>query len=149
MKTKTALELQKENIQNLVLANPEEFKSLIKKTLPEFVKDVETIEDLGSAMLQAAQEMMLAVDDTLQRHIGLTDAQIQKFHQKLIPILKQTEEYEKNGLSILSIHDMSIVGDIAQSRFIKERAGRIGLETPILAGAAPFLKELKKANAGK
>lgn len=113
---------------------------------PEWVANVE---DVGTAMMQAGQEMMLGVDDVLIRYFSFDETQIKKFHDKLLPILKQTEEYERHGLSILSIHDMSIVGDIAQARFIKERAGRIGIETPILPGAVPFLKELKKANAGK
>lgn len=135
--------MAKKKKQTALVAKPEE--NLIAGT-PAWVANVE---DVGTAMMQAGQEMMLAVDDVLIRYFKMTDSDIKKFHQKLIPILKGVEEYEEQGLSMLSPHDISIVGDIAQHRFIKERSSRIGLETPILPGATPFLRALKAANDEK
>lgn len=114
--------------------------------VPEWVANSE---DLGTAMMQAGQEMMLGVDDVLVRYFKFNEPQIKEFHDKLKLLLNQTEEYERNGLNILGVHDMSIVGDIAQIRFMKERTARLGLETPLLPGAQSFLKALKEVNGGK
>ena len=114
--------------------------------MPEWVPDVE---DTGTAMMQAAQEMMLAVDDVLIRFFDFDDDKIKKFHESLKPILQQVEEYERHGLSIMTPNDMAVVGEIAKTRFMKERFVRMGLEVPILPGAAPFLKALAKKNERK
>lgn len=114
--------------------------------VPDWVAESE---DLGTAMMQAGQEMMLGVDDVLLRYFSFTEPQIKEFHEKLKLILNQTEEYERHGLNILGVHDMSIVGDIAQIRYKKERTARIGLETPLLPGATSFLKALKEVNGDK
>lgn len=131
---------------------PKKSKALVKTEdkeiagVPEWVANVE---DIGTSMMQAGQEMMLAIDDILIRYFNFTEADIKRFHGELKPVLQGVKEYEEQGLSILSPFDMSIVGEIAKTRFLKERTGRIGLETPVLPGAKPFLKALDKANNEK
>lgn len=110
---------------------------------PEWVAKTE---DIGNAMYATAQEFLLVIEDALVRYHQFSEEEIKRLHEEIRPVLKGVAEYERAGLSLLSPNDIQIVGDIAESRLLKEGAWRHGLETPILPPAAPFLKELKKRN---
>lgn len=113
---------------------------------PEFLAEVKTVEDMGNAIYAASQEFLLVIEDALIRHHGFTDADLKRLHEEIVPVLKGVAEYEKHGLSLLSPNDIGIVAEIAETRYLKERAGRAGLHMPIMEGAKPFLKKLKEKN---
>lgn len=149
---------------NQALSIPEidKFKDLIRKSMPEFVAEIETKEDMGNAVYAASQEMLLVIEDCLIRYHGWNEQQLKTLHQQLRDVLTGVKEFEKNGLSILTPHSVDIVGEkvqevgitgllqeIASVRFHKERLGRIDMDMPVLDGATPFLKKLKERNRGK
>lgn len=137
---------------------------LVKKTedkalavRPDWVPEVENV---GNAMMAAGQEFLLVVDDVLIRYFDFTEKDIKKLHDKINPILRGVQEYEKHGLSMLSPHSVRTVGDlveekgiteilgeIAKIRHTKEKFQQAGMEYPILEGAKPFLSKLKEKNA--
>ena len=49
------------------LNDPEQYKELVRASIPEFVKEIETKEDVGTAMFKSAQEMNLVFIDVLKR----------------------------------------------------------------------------------
>ena len=122
-------------------------------------KWVPAIEDTANSMFEAAQEMLLVIGDCLVRYHGWDDKQLKELAHQTQDVLTGVKEFEKDGLSMLSIHSVDIVGElvekkgiagllseIAEKRREKNRLDRTGLEHPILAGAKPFLNLLKKKN---
>lgn len=141
----------------------EQFKSLVKASMPEFVAEVENKEDLANAMYASTQEMWLAIGDVLIRHHGWKEDELKKFQKHLKEMLTGMAEFERHGLNILSPHSAEIVGDviqeqgiggllanIAETRYRKEKLDRIGMDYPVMIeGAQPFLKKLKQKNKDK
>lgn len=132
--------------KELVLADIEKFKGLVKQTMPQFIAEVENREDMANAMYATAQEILLVIEDALIRHHGWGEDNLKQLHKEISPVLEGVKEYEKHGLTLLSPGDISIVGELVETRYIKERTARAGLETPILTGAVPFIKKLKERN---
>lgn len=161
-KEKQSTEISVPTKSSALTVEQERIKSAITANMPEFVKGLETKEDLGNAMYAASQEMMLATIDVLVRYHEFSDDEVKKFTQELKDILTGTKEFEKTGLSILSGHSMATVGDkvqetgieglmmeLATVRHQKERMTRAGIESPLLTEATPFIKQLKKRNEGR
>ena len=147
------------SLQTLSVKDTKAFQELVIKTMPEFVAVLNNKEDMANSMFDAAQEMLLVVDDVLIRYFGFTTEKVKEFHQKIEPILRGAEEFEKHGINLGTHHDIGILGDlveekgianllgsIAQTRLMKKRYDRAGIEYPILAGANDFMKKLKEKN---
>ena len=146
----------------LALENIEAFKQLVKNSMPEFIAEIETKEDFANAIYSTSQEMMLVIDDVLMRSFKFKEEDIKKLHTELQDVLRGVKEFEDRGLSILSPHSVSVVGDIIEekgilglladlgkTRFLKERAQRSGIELPHLSGSGIFIKKLKERNNTK
>jgi hypothetical protein len=160
MKKKTkALAVQESTLPALDPKKIEQFKLMVRQNMPEFVAELENKEDLANSTYAMAQEMLLAVMDTLRRYHGFQEQDLKNFHQELEDILKGMKEFETHGLSLLSQHSIGIVGEkveqsgisgllseIAQTRLSKEKMARAGLEYPISLQATPFLRKLKEKN---
>ncbi len=139
------------------MANPEKYKELVKASVPALVKEMDTKEDLGTAMKQASQEMMLAVVETLRKYNNFTDGQISQFLLDLRGNLNVVEKVEEAGLSMLSDHSMRHIVDmvhetgvdkmlakIAETRFKKEQTWRTGLEYPNYLEGSRMERKLQK-----
>ena len=137
----------------LPLQDPEKYKELVKASMPEFVQEVENKEDAGTAMYEAGQEMMLVVFDCLRRYHDWDDEKLKKLNRELTDVLTGVKEFEDNGLSMLSIHSVGIVGDnveelgiagllkkIAEVRLQKSQMAKSGIEMPKIS-EKPFLKK--------
>lgn len=145
--------------QTLALRDPEEMKQEIRKMMPKFIAEVENKENMANAMYGASQEMLLVMEDILIKHFKFGNAELKKLHDETRDVLRGVKEFEKQGLSLLSPGDISIVtdkvdeigienllGEIAETHLTKEVMAKSGLDYPTLPGARPFLKELKKQN---
>lgn len=161
MKKKTnQLTVQEPNI--LPALDPqkvEQFKLMVRQNMPEFVAELENKEDLANSAYAMAQEMLLAVMDTLRRHHGFEEKDLKNFTQELEDLLRGVKEFETHGLNILTPHSMDIIGEkvqeigiagvlseIAQTRLTKEKMARMGMEYPLAIQATPFIKKLKEKN---
>lgn len=135
----------------LPLTDPEKYKELIRKTLPDFAKEVETAEIRGTATFEASQEMMLVVFDCLRRYHHFRDADLTQLNKELTDVLRGVKEFETEGLSMLSMNSIQIVGDnvedltingllekIAKVRMKKAEMDKTGLKYPKIA-EKPFL----------
>lgn len=161
-KSEKAITVEEKTIKGLALTNPQAFQELVLKAMPEFVTKVNNKEDVGNAMYDSAQEMMLAIEDVLIRYFEFSVNDLIKFKKNLTEILQGVKEYETHGLNILTPHSMGVVGEqheegslpdivgqLAGIRHDKHRFIRAGIEYPMLPGAKPFLKKLDEKNKGK
>lgn len=117
----------------------QDFDKALAAKLPAWIPEKE---DVATSMFEAGQEMLLVVDDVLVRYFQFTEEQIKEFHKRLEPILKGVEEFEKYGFNLLSPDSVKSIGNLVQTRLIKNRMTRAGIEYPFLPGAEDFLKQL-------
>lgn len=131
----------------------------MEEKMPTFIKNVNNKEDMANAIFATSQEMLLVIEDSLIRYHGFSSDDLKNLHTEIKDVLTGVKEFEKHGLSILSVHDTAVIGDkvekigiaglldeIGGIRFMKERMVRAGIEYPLTMGSAPFLKSLKKKN---
>lgn len=127
----------------LPIADPEKYKETIRGLMPEFVKEMDTKEDIAASVFDASQEFLLVVIDCLKRYHSWSDLEIKKLHKELVDVLTGVKEFEKSGLSILSPHSVGVVGDkvqdlginkllaeIAETRFVQAKMYKAGLQVP-------------------
>ena len=93
------------------ITEPEKYKEMVKKALPEFVKEMDTKESLGTSVMEANQEMMLVIADCLRRYHNFKDSDITSLHNEITDVLLGVKEYEDSGLSMLTPHTIRQVGD--------------------------------------
>lgn len=159
MKKNNQLTVQEPTLPTLDPQKIEQFKLMVKQNMPEFVAELENKEDLANSSYAMAQEMLLAVMDTLRRHHGFEEKDLKNFSQELEDLLKGVKEFETHGLNILTPHSMDVVGEkvqeigiagvlseIAQTRLSKEKMARMGMEYPLAIQATPFIKKLREKN---
>lgn len=141
----------------LAEVSPEKYKEKIKSLMPEFVREMDNKEDMGTAIFHANQEMLLVLFDCLRRYHGWDDVQMKQLKRELNDVLTGLKEYEEGGLSFLSVHDVTILGDkiqaegipglmagIAEAKLKKIKLTKLGMEVPIQAGAEAMSKRLQK-----
>lgn len=146
-------------VENFVLplTDPEKYKEMVKSKMPELVQQMDNKEDVGTAMFESAQEMMLAVSETLRKYHGFDDDAIRAFMRNLKSNLTVVEKIEDGGLSMLSDHSMRQVVDmveefgvgkilqrIAQTRYKKGQAWRLGEEVQNQLEGSKVEKQLQK-----
>jgi hypothetical protein len=106
-------------------------KKITKKQSSAIVPDwVPEKEKIGTAMYQAGQEFLLAVEEVLMKEFDFTEKNLKLFHQKLENILKVTREAEGMGLSCIGLDTMRAISEIAEMRLLKETANRSGILLP-------------------
>lgn len=142
----------------LPFSHPDKYKELVKSRMPDLVKDLDNREIAGTAMAQSAQEMMLAIVETLKLYNGFTDGQIDQFLKDLKGNITVVEKIEEGGLSMLSDHSMkqivqmvketgveAILQKIADVRYRKESMWKSGLEHPNILEGSKIEKRIQKA----
>jgi len=144
-------------VENMVMPilHPEKYKEMVKKNLPEFVQEMDNKEDMADSIFQSNQEFLLVLFDCLRRYHGWGEAEMKKLKRELSDVLTGAKEFEGGGLSFLSIHDVTLLGDkieqvgiagvmkeIVQARLQRIKIHKLGLEVPILPGAEGMLKKL-------
>lgn len=123
------------------LSQPEKYKEMVRASVPDLVKDMDTKEVMGTAMAQSSQEMLLAIVETLKKYSNFTEEDIKKFLKDLSGNLTVVEKIEEGGLSMLSDHSMrhivamvhelglpEMLKRITETRYNKERTWKSGLE---------------------
>ena len=144
-----------EEIKMLEKIGPKAIVDMVEEKMPEWVRGINTKEDMANSILASAQEMLLVIEDSLIRHFKFSQEDLKKLHNEIKPVLQGVKEFERHGLSMLSPGDVEKVGDLVQEkgiaglmaeianlRFTKEKMNRSGLEYPTLPGAAPFIKKI-------
>lgn len=153
--------MKKKITNQLQVIDPKAIVAEMEKNQPEWLKNMNNKEDMGNSVLQTSQELLIAIDDVLIRYFLFKEEDIIRFHNHLKDILTGVKEFENHGLTIMTPHSMNIVGEkieevgiggllmeIAQTRLLKEKMGKAGLEYPISLQATPFIKKLKTKNNG-
>ena len=141
----------------LPLSDPKKYQELVRSAMPEFVKEVEGKEFLGTGILESGQEFTLAVVETLKKFNNFTDEDIKKFLKDLQGNMRVVSEIEAGGLSILSDHSMSqlvtmvkevgvekMLQKIAEIRAQKQRMWSSGLEHPRVLEGSNIEKQIQK-----
>lgn len=118
----------------------------LAKSIPAWVGEKE---DIGTSMYEAGQEMLLAVDDILMKHYGFNEDEIKSFHAKLELVLMGVAEFEKYGFSLLSPHSVSAISNLVETRLMKNKMARAGLEYPFLPGAEQYIKQIQSPEGKK
>ena len=137
--------------------DPEQYKAMVRENMPDFVKEMETKEDMGTSIWQANQEFILVMADCLRRYHGWSDLEIKQLHHELTDVLTGVKEYEDAGLAMLSAVDIKRVGDqvevmgpenlikrIAEIRYKKAEMVREGIEYPSISAEEAFPKRIGK-----
>lgn len=96
----------------------------------EHIKSIEQTERTGTAMMETGQELLLAVEEVLQREFHFDEEQLRHLEGKVQHMLVSLAELERKGLSILSMHDMRSVGEIAEIREQRLREKQTGVLLP-------------------
>lgn len=141
----------------LPFSNPDKYKELIQSNMPEFVKKMEDRELMGTGVMEAGQEMILVIVETLKQTFGFTDLQISKLLREIGGIMSVAEKVEDGGLSLLSDHSMKrivqmtkevgvdkMLRNIAEIRYQKEKMWASGLEHPQVLEGSSISKRLQK-----
>lgn len=106
----------------------------VVQAVPKVIEEkVKKAEDTGTAMMQTAQEFLLAVETVLRREFGWKHTDISKFEEELRLILIGANLLEHQGFSILNDADMQAVAQIARRREFREKHGRFMLPSPSLS----------------
>ena len=137
------------------ILNKEKYKEMVKNALPEFVKEMDNKEDMADSIYESNQEFLLIIFDCLRRYHGWNESEMKKLKKEIHDVLTGAKEFENGGLSFLSIHDITLLGDymeekgipglmrdIAKARLQRIKITGLGLEVPILPGAEGMLKKL-------
>lgn len=140
----------------LPMVDPEAYKEKIRSLLPAFVKEMDNVEDLGTAAMESGQEMLLVIYDCLRRYHGWEDPEIIRLSSEVTDVLTGAKEYEESGLSMLTPYTINQLGNqvqemgiaeirakIAQIRYKKTQFNKIGMEFPEIPGMAKFLSKPK------
>lgn len=143
----------------LQVVDPKSIVAEMEAKQPEWVKSMNTKEDMANAVYATSTEFLIAIDDILLRYFNFTEEEIIKFHNYLKDILQGVKEFEDHGLTIMTPHSMGVLSEtiekvgiggllqeIAGTRLIKEKMARAGLEYPVSLQATPFIKKLVKKN---
>lgn len=120
----------------------QEFEKTMAKAMPKWIPEKE---DVANSMFESAQEMLLAVNDILVRHFKFKEDQIKSFNKHLEDMLKGLAEYEKYGFNILSGNSVEAIGDLVQTRLVKNKMTRVGMDYPILAEGKDFLLKINSS----
>lgn len=141
----------------LPLTSPDKYKELVRSQMPEFVKELDKLEDTTTSVWQTTQEFMLILMDCLRRYHGWNEAQMKQLQRELTDVLTGAKEFEDQGLTFLSIHDTQMLGEkvedlgiaglmkqIAEIKHKKNMMAKIGMEPPVQVGASQMAKELSK-----
>lgn len=145
--------------KQLQLVDPKSIVATMEKKMPTWVKEMNNKEDMGNAVYATSTELLVAIDDILLRYYNFTEDDIKRFHKDLKDILTGVKEFEDHGLTIMTPHAMDVLGEkigdvgiggllqeIANTRLLKEKMGRAGLEYPVSLAATPFIKKLREKN---
>lgn len=148
--------LEEAPTEMIPLTDPEKYKEMVKQAMPEFVREMDQKEDLGTATFEAASEFWMATVDSLRRYHNWSDEEIHQLHRELTDVLTGVKEFEDAGLSMLSLNSIKVVGDnveglgikgllskIADLRYQKSRMIRAGMDTAKELDEKDFTKKLK------
>ncbi len=151
--------MSKKKQTEIQLVDPKAIVATMEEKMPEWVKELHSKEDMGNAIYATGTELLVAIDDILLRYFSFDEESIKEFHVHLKDILQGVKEFEEHGLSIMTPHSMDVLGEkigevgiggllaeIANTRLLKERMGRAGLEYPVSLAATPFIRKLKQKN---
>ncbi len=97
---------------------------------PEHIKAIAKTEQVGTAMMETSQEFLIAIEEVLQREFHFDEDQLRHLEGKLSHMLITLADVERKGLSVLSMHDMRSVGEIAQIREKRLEEKKTGIALP-------------------
>lgn len=88
------------------------------------------VERVGTSMMETAQEYTLAIEQILVEDFNFTEEQLRHMEERLREMLVTLADIERSGLSILSVHDMELVGEIAKMRYNRLLSKDSGIALP-------------------
>lgn len=96
----------------------------------EHLDAIARTESVGTAMMQSAQQVVLAIETILMRNHEMNEEQIRKMEEELRHMLVTLDQLEDRGLFVLSYDDMKHVADIAERRANREYLGKKDIILP-------------------
>ena len=97
---------------------------------PTHVAAIKEVERVGTSMMETAQQMILLTEQILIRDFNFTEEQLQHLEEQQRIMLSTLADVERSGLSVLSIHDMEKVAEIAQGRYNRLLEKDTGIALP-------------------
>lgn len=92
------------------------FELQVAKNMVLDVKNMKTIEDVGTSMYESGQQLVLAVEMILKNQFGFDEKQLKKLEKELYHVMMVTKYVEDRDLSVMSHYTMEMVANIAQKR---------------------------------
>lgn len=97
---------------------------------PSHVQAIKDVERVGTSMMQVGQQMILVTEQILIEDFGFTEEQLQHLEERQRQMLSTLAEVERKGLSVLSMHDMESVAELANIRYNRLLEKETGIVLP-------------------
>lgn len=110
----------------------------------EQVEALSKVEDIGTAQMRAGTQIILAIEDILQKQFAFTENDLKKMETELKHYLKTLAHLTRENMLVLNSKDMEAVGYIAQKFLLTEKANKSGIALPSQGLADKLLKGTKK-----
>ena len=94
-------------------------RKLLTKKLPQGTK---SILEIRSALLQGNVQLLAVIDNVLAKRFKFTDRQIGEVHSGIIKIAHGVNELEKRGLRIFSLHDINLISELTERKYLDQLA---------------------------
>lgn len=121
-------------------------KSLVEKKgktelAPMHIEAIQNVEDIGTAMFQAGQQMFIAAEEILRKEFNFTDDQLRHLEKEMTILMETLGYIEEKGLTVQSREDIKRVAFQARAIALM-RQKRLKDDRKQIA--APTLDDIKK-----
>ena len=108
---------------------------------PIHIQAIQNVEDTGTAMFQAGQQMFIAVEEILRKEFNFTDDQLRHLEKEMTILMESLGFIEEKGLTVQSREDIKRVAFQARAIALM-RQKRLKDDRKQIA--APSLDDIKK-----
>lgn len=108
------------------------------------LKQMENVEDLGSAVLHSAHQFYLVIQSILKDKYGFDDTHLKELNQEITHAVEGLGYFETKGLHPLSAHSIDDLVNVTVHDYQRLKAARSGLELPTDEEATKLLYPNKK-----
>lgn len=118
-------------------------KQKVTLDLVKELKSMKNVEDLGTAVLEAAHQFNMITQSLLKQKYGFSDAHLKEFNEEVKHALEGLSYVESKGLNPLSGYSMDQLINITLNHYNMLKAARAGIELPTSKDAFKFLNGKK------
>ena len=105
-------------------------ESVLAKLDPKHAQALAKVEDVGTAMMRAGQQMVLAYEEILQRDFGFSEEKLSQLSQEFEFMMRKLAWLKRENLNVYSKEAMHHVSEITRHEFAKIRQDRGGILLP-------------------